>query len=151
MVYGKGSQAVDAIDMLEINIDDALRYVSSVVRPDGKFDEDNYPVERGSVVQIAPYEALLWCSGVTGALNPKLRYYQGSGHPGAPALRRHAGKSDLRTLAAEILGLSKMDWNTFDLYRKLPPLVEIRRIGSRGIGLLLDRFGTLRMTTASSI
>jgi len=138
----QGLAGVNAIDMLEINIDDALRYVSSVVRPDGTFDEDNYPVERGSVVQVAPYEALLWVHGVTGALNPKLRYYQGKRRIPAPLLlRRHAGKSDLRTLAAEILGLSKMDWNTFDLYRKLPATVESSNRIAR-IGLLLDRFGT---------
>jgi len=37
-------------------------------------------------------------------------------------------------LAEEILGLSKMNWNTFDLYTKLPATVqssnEIARIGS---------------------
>lgn len=43
--------------------------------------------------------------------------------------------------AKEILGLSKMDWNNFDLYTKLPSTLqssnEIARIGS-----LLQRFGT---------
>ena len=40
----------------------------------------------------------------------------------------------MRDLAEEILGLSKMNWNTFDLYAKLPATVqssnEIARIGS---------------------
>lgn len=139
----QGLAGVDAVDMLEINIDDALRYVSSVVKPDGKFDEDNYPVERGCVVQIAPHEALLWVHGVTAALNPKLRYYQGKRRIPAPlTLRRHAGTSDLRTLATEILGLSKMDWNTFDLYTKLPATVESSNRIAR-IGSLLDRFGAI--------
>lgn len=136
----QGLSGVSAIDMLEINIDDGLRYVSSVVRSDGTFNEDNYPVERGSVVQIAPHEALLWVHGVTASLDPGLRYYQGKRRIPAPLiLRRHAGTSDLRTLTGEILGLSKMDWNTFDLYTKLPATVassnRIARIGS-----LLDRF-----------
>jgi argonaute-like protein implicated in RNA metabolism and viral defense len=56
-------------------------------------------------------------------------------------LRRHAGSSDLRLVADEILGLSKMNWNTFDLYTKLPATVqssnEIARIGS-----LLEHFGS---------
>ena len=50
------------------------------------------------------------------------------------------GTSDLKTVAQELLGLSKMNWNTFDLYTKLPATVhsssEIARIGS-----LLQRFG----------
>jgi argonaute-like protein implicated in RNA metabolism and viral defense len=50
------------------------------------------------------------------------------------------GQSDFRLIAEEILGLSKMDWNSFDLYSKLPATVqssnEIARIGS-----LLARFG----------
>jgi hypothetical protein len=139
----QGLEGVSAIDMLEINIDDALRYVSSVARPDGSFDEDNYPVDRGSVVQIAPHEALLWVHGVTSALNPKLHYYQGKRRIPAPViLRRHAGEADLGLLAAEILGLSKMDWNTFDLYTRLPATVESSNRIAR-IGSLLDRFGTI--------
>ena len=67
------------------------------------------------------------------------RYNQGKQRIPAPlSVRRHAGQSDIRDLA-EILGLSKMDWNTFDLYTKLPATVqssnEIARIGS-----LLGRF-----------
>ena len=55
-------------------------------------------------------------------------------------VKRHAGTSDLSQIAEEILGLSKMNWNTFDLYTKMPATVhssnEIARIGS-----LLQRFG----------
>ena len=46
----------------------------------------------------------------------------------------------MQQLSAEILGLSKMNWNTFDLYTKLPATLqssgEIARIGSQ-----LERFG----------
>jgi hypothetical protein len=137
----QGLEGVGAVDMVEINIDDALRYVSSIAKRDGSFDEDNYPVDRGSVVQIAPYEALLWVHGVTSALNPKLHYYQGKRRIPAPViLRRHAGHSDLGVLATEILGLSKMNWNSFDLYTKLPATVESSNRIAR-IGSLLDRFG----------
>src|SRR5262249_41090883 len=44
----QGLEGVGAVDMVEINIDDALRYVSSIAKRDGSFDEDNYPVDRGS-------------------------------------------------------------------------------------------------------
>jgi hypothetical protein len=45
-----GLSGVHAVDLLEINTDAALRYVSSVVKENGSFDEDNFPVRRGSVV-----------------------------------------------------------------------------------------------------
>lgn len=138
----EGLGGIDEVDMLEINIDPALRYVSSIAKPGGRFDEDNYPVDRGSVIRLDGHTALLWVHGVATALNPRFRYYQGKRRIPAPlVLRRHAGKSDLNLACSEILGLSKMNWNTFDLYTKLPATVEssgqIARIGS-----LLERFGT---------
>jgi argonaute-like protein implicated in RNA metabolism and viral defense len=71
-----------------------------------------------------------------------MKYFQGKRRIPAPlTIRRHAGQTDLQRLSEEILGLSKMNWDTFDLYTKLPATVqsssEIGRIGS-----LLQRFGT---------
>jgi len=130
-----GLDGVNAVDLVEINIDAALRYVSSVKKPGG-FDEDNYPVRRGTVVQTDSREALVWCHGATDALAQGRRYFQGKRHIPAPLLlRRHAGKADLELLASEILGLSKMDWNSADLYSKLPATIHsskrIARIGSK--------------------
>jgi hypothetical protein len=44
------------------------------------------------------------------------------------------------TVADEILGLSKMDWNTFDLYSKDPATIQSSNAIAR-IGVLLERFG----------
>jgi SIR2-like protein len=136
-----GLSGVKFIDMLEIQIDNALRYVASVPTGDGKFDDDNYPVRRGTAMKLDDFSALVWVHGATTALNPRFKYFQGKRRIPAPlTVRRHAGRSDLQRLAEEILGLSKMNWNTFDLYTKLPATVhssnEIARIGS-----LLQRFG----------
>jgi len=57
-------------------------------------------------------------------------------------IRRHAGNSDLTQIAAEILGLSKMNWNSFDLYTKLPATIESSRQIAK-IGSLLQRFSSL--------
>jgi hypothetical protein len=135
-----GLSGVKNIDMLEIQIDNAMRYVASVPMYDGTFDDDNYPVRRGTAMKLDPYTALLWVHGATTALNPAYKYFQGKRRIPAPlTIRRHAGQTDLQRLAEEILGLSKMNWNTFDLYTKLPATVhssnEIARIGS-----LLQRF-----------
>jgi hypothetical protein len=136
-----GLAGVAAIDMLEIQVDHALRYVASVPKRDGTIDEDNYPVRRGTVMKLDNYTALLWVHGATSAVNPSLKYFQGKRRIPAPlTLRRHAGATPLDQLCNEILGLSKMNWNTFDLYTKLPATLqssgEIARIGS-----LLQRFG----------
>ncbi len=125
-----GLGGVEAIDMLVIQQDHALRYVASVRRRDGAIDEDNYPVRRGTVMKLDNYAALLWVHGATAAVNPSLKYFQGKRKIPAPlTLRRHAGSTSLEQLSAEILGLSKMNWNTFDLYTKMP--ATLHRRGSR--------------------
>ncbi len=139
--FRDGLSGVGCIDMLEIQIDHALRYMASVKKFDGTPDEDNFPVRRGTAMRIDDYSALLWVHGATTALNPHLKYFQGKRRIPAPLIvRRHAGQTSLQELAGEILGLSKMNWNTFDLYTKLPATLqsssEIAKIGS-----LLQRFG----------
>lgn len=139
LVDGLGGVAI--VDMVEIQIDNALRYVASQAARDGSIDNDNYPVKRGTVLKVDDYTALLWVHGVTSAVNAGARYYQGKRRIPAPlTLRRHTGSTPLEQLGTEILGLSKMNWNTFDLYTKFPATLhssgEIARIGS-----LLTRFG----------
>jgi hypothetical protein len=136
-----GLSGVSRIDMLEIQIDNALRYVASVPKSNGSFDDDNYPVRRGTVMKLDEHSALVWVHGATTALDSRYKYFQGKRRIPAPlTVRNHGGQSDLQCLAQEILGLSKMNWNTFDLYTKLPATLhsssEIARIGS-----LLQRFG----------
>lgn len=138
----EGLSGVSEVEMLEIVVDEALRYMASAVDDRGNLFEDNYPVRRGTAVKLDDFSALVWVHGVTSALSSGRRYYQGKRRIPAPlVVRRHAGASDLRVIAEEIVGLSKMNWNTFDLYTKLPATVqssnEIARIGS-----LLQRFGS---------
>jgi hypothetical protein len=130
-----GLSGIAAIDMLEVQEDQALRFVASMMHKDGKIDDDNYPVRRGTVVKLDDFTALLWVHGATTAVNPRLKYFQGKRRIPAPIrLRRYAGGTPLDQLSTEILGLSKMDWNSFDLYSKLPATLqssgEIARIGS---------------------
>lgn len=137
----EGLSGVDHIEMVEINVDSMLRYVAS--RQSGQsFDAAAFPVRRGSAMVLETDQALLWVHGsadpVRGKGNP---YYQGKSRIPAPlVLRRHYGQSSLQQLCREILGLSKMNWNTFDLYTKLPATVESSNAIAR-IGALLERFG----------
>jgi len=136
-----GLSGVRCIEMLEIQIDNALRYVASIAGRDGAVHEDIFPVRRGTAMKLDDFTALVWVHGATTAVNPRLKYFQGKRRIPAPLrVRRHTGNTDLQQIAEEILGLSKMNWNTFDLYTKLPATLqssnEIARIGS-----LLQRFG----------
>src|SRR5271165_1116945 len=134
-----GLSGVREIDLLEINEDNALRYLSSIPQQDGTFNVDGYPIKRGTLLKLDRDSALLWVHGVSLAIGP--RYYQGKRRIPAPlVIRRHSGRSDLSTVGDEILGLSKMNWNSFDLYTQVPATVESSKQIAR-IGALLERFG----------
>lgn len=138
-----GLRGVEEIDMLEINFDSALRYVASIQKQDGKFDEDNYPIRRGTVVQLDAYSSLLWVHGVTDSVTRGLKYYKGKRRIPTPLIiRRHAGSSNITQIATEILALSKMDWNSADMYSKLPATIQSSQKIAR-IGSLLQRFGPI--------
>ena len=136
-----GLDGIQNIDLIEINQEPSLRYLNSR-RIKNKFDIDMYPVKRGTVIQLSEYEALLWIHGSAEAINPTWSYYQGKRRiPSPVVIRRYSGRSDLATLCSEILGFSKMDWNSGDLYGQLPVTVQSSKRIAR-IGLLLDRFQT---------
>ena len=136
-----GLQGVSSVDMLEINVDPCLRYVASKYKGNGQFEGDGFPVHRGVVVPVGEYRALLWVHGVTEHVSRSgWNYYQGKRRIPAPlCITRHCGETDLQTLGTEILGLSKMNWNSFDMYAQLPATVQSsKHIAS--IGSLLERF-----------
>ena len=136
----EGMHGVEHVDMLEINADPMLRCVALRPAVGGQFRGDGYPVRRGSAVVIERNRALLWVHGTTEAVKPGPKpYYQGKSRIPAPLMvRRHHGSTDLDVLAGEILGLSKMNWNTFDMYTKLPATIESSNRIAR-IGGLLER------------
>jgi len=137
-----GLGGVKDVDLLEIYVDDAIRYLSSVPQRDGTFKEDKFPMKRGTLLKLDAYTALLWVHGVSAVVGTQGNYYQGKRRIPAPlVIKRHAGRSDLTTVGEEILGLSKMNWNSFDLYTKVPATVESSRQIAR-IGSLLERFGS---------
>jgi argonaute-like protein implicated in RNA metabolism and viral defense len=85
--------------------------------------------------------ALVWVHGATECVDGRRTYDQGKSRIHAPlVVIRHRGASPLAVIASEILGLSKMDWNTFDLYTKMPATVQSSNQIAR-IGALLERFG----------
>jgi hypothetical protein len=136
----EGLHGVRHVDMLEINVDPMLRYVASRRGARGTFQGDGYPIRRGTAVVIDRDKALLWVHGTADPVTPGAKpYYQGKSRIPAPlVVRRHHGSSELGVLAREILGLSKMNWNSFDMYTKLPATIESSNRIAR-IGALVER------------
>lgn len=139
-----GLAGIECIDMLEVNIDPALRFVASSLMPDGKPRMDGFPIRRNTCLVLDKRRALLWVHGAVAAVQPgRNPYYLGKSRIPAPLLvTRHYGPSSLGLLAREILGLSKMNWNTFDMYTKLPATIQSSNEIAK-IGALLERFGPL--------
>lgn len=130
-----GLSDIKSLELLEINHEPSLRFLKSTYS-NGKFQIDGYPIRRGTTVKISSDELLLWVHGATEGLSSGKTYFQGKRRiPGPIVVRRYAGTSDVATVVNEILGLSKMDWNSGDLYSHLPVTVksskEIARIGRR--------------------
>lgn len=136
----EGLHGVDRVDMLEINVDPMFRSVALRPAPGAQFRGDSYPVKRGSALVLERNRALLWVHGTTEPVTPGPRpYYQGKSRIPAPlAIRRHHGSTELDVIASEILGLSKMNWNTFEMYTKLPATIDSSNRIAR-IGALIER------------
>lgn len=135
----EGLSNVEVVDMLEISADPALRYVASAPIG-GKLQADRFPVRRGTTQVLDSDTALVWVHGSSDGIQPAKRYYQGKSRIPAPLLvKRFNGTSSIQVLASEILGLSKMNWNTFDLYSHMPATIESSNAIAR-IGRILNRF-----------
>lgn len=131
-LLGNGIQHVD---LIEVNFEEDMRYVASKMQADGMPMIDNFALPRGTCILLNETEALLWSHGVVPSVeNPYFKFYLGGRFiPGPLKIRKHFGTGDLGLIATEILGLTKMNWNSFDLYSQLPATVnssnEIARIG----------------------
>ena len=137
----EGLVDIPNVELVEINIEPSLRYVASKLSRDGYWEGDGFPVRRGTTLQLDHRTALVWVHGATEGVDGRRVYYQGKSRIPAPlVVIRHHGTSPLSVVATEILGLSKMDWNTFDLYTKMPATVQSSNQIAR-IGMLLERFG----------
>lgn len=131
---------IDDVDLVEINIEDNFRFLAQKIY-NGNMETDGFPLSRGTCIQIAPYQALLWTHGIVPSVrNINYRYYAGGRSIPAPLkIVKHYGKGDLFTIANEILGFTKMNWNSFNLYTKLPATLDSSSILAR-VGKLLSKY-----------
>ena len=84
-----------------------------------------YPVLRGTVISLTPNQHLLYTAGFT----PRVRTYPGLRIP-KPLLVTHYGDSEIALVCSEILGLTKLNWNTTAFSTQLPITLEFaQRVG----------------------
>jgi len=84
-----------------------------------------YPVLRGTVISLTSDQHLLFTTGYT----PRIRTYPGLRVP-RPLLITHHGDSEIKVICSEILGLTKLNWNTTAFSTQLPITLEFaQRVG----------------------
>lgn len=93
----------------------------------------NYPVLRGSMVQLDDNRCLLYTTGYT----PRVRTYPGNRVP-VPLLLTHYGDSQLKEICEEILGLTKLNWNTTAFGTYLPITLAFAQKVGRVLSELQD-------------
>jgi len=131
---------IEKIDLIEINFESDVKFFNTKVYY-GDLQIDKFPISRGTCIITNKRTALLWSHGIVPSVkNPNFKYFQGGRSIPAPLkITKHHGESNIDLIASEILGLTKMNWNSFDLYTKLPATInssnEIAKIGK-----LLSRF-----------
>ena len=93
-----------------------------------------YPVERGTVVGLGPFEELLWTHGDVQGINDRGSFFQGGRSTPRPVrLVRHAGHGPWDQTARATLALSKMNWNNDALYDPLPVTMAYAKVLARVI------------------
>jgi hypothetical protein len=84
-----------------------------------------YPTLRGTCIPLSADEALLYTTGYV----PRLRTYPGARVP-EPLHLFHDGVSEVHFIAREIMGLTKLDWNTTAFSTTEPITIGFaRRVG----------------------
>lgn len=135
-----GKAGIENVDLVEINMELDIRYIAQKNNY-GSLETDGFPVSRGTCILTSKNSALLWTHGIVPSVrNESYKYYLGGRSIPAPLkIIKHYGNGDLNTIATEILGFTKMNWNSFDLYTKLPATIDTSNTLAR-IGNLLSRY-----------
>lgn len=128
------------IDLIEINYEPDARFLAMNVYQNN-LQIDKFPISRGTCIVTNKHTALLWTHGIVPSVRqPNFKFYLGGRSIPAPIkIIKHYGESNIDIIAREILGLTKMNWNSLDLYSKLPATIDSSNQIAR-IGKLLSRF-----------
>ncbi len=129
---------IQDIDLLEITYEDDLKCFELARN---MTDADGFPVHRGLCFPQDERTMFIYTHGIAPSVrNPNYRYIQGGKTIPLPLkIVKHSGTGSMEQIATEVLGLSKMNWNSFGLYSKLPCTIESSNQIAR-IGWLLSQY-----------
>jgi hypothetical protein len=100
-----------------------------------------YPLIRGTYLPIGGRETLLWTQGdAPQAVGGRHFYKEGKGIPAPLLLKRCAGHGGWDPTCADVLGLTKMNWNSDSLYDRLPVTLAFAQTLARVVKRM-DRLG----------
>ena len=138
--FTQALKGVDDLELLTFEYESDWRFIAY-----NKYRKsvDMFPVKRGTVLLVEEHKFLLWVHGTTrDFIENNKSYFQGKSRIPTPLrITRFAGNSSIESIASETLGLSKMDWNSYDLYSQMPATLETSGAIAR-IGQLISRFGS---------
>src|SRR5690606_39001959 len=131
---------IKKIDLIERNYEADAGFLAMSVYQNN-LQNDKFPISRGTCIVTNKHTALLWTHGIVFFVrHPNYKFYLGGRSIPAPIkIIKHYGESNIDIIAREILGLTKMNWNSLDLYSKLPATIDSSNQIAR-IGKLLSRF-----------
>lgn len=131
----EGSKNIDEVDIVHIAEGVGFRAYH------GKYD---FPVVRGTLIADGDKsnEAMLFTSGYV----PALGTYPGPSAPRPLHVRCPRLDTSIETVCADILGLSKLDWNSSTFYTKLPVTIGV----SEKVGDILAEMALLGITPPTS-
>lgn len=113
---------IGEVDLLTVEHEGAWRFCAY---DDQRQEAHGYPVRRGTGMILDDSSMLLWLHGnVIGVKGDRRSYFQGKSRIPSPVrVTRYSGGTPVETIAQDLAGLTKMDWNTFALYKSMPVTV----------------------------
>lgn len=84
----------------------------------------SYPVMRGICFPVSQYECLLWTHGTIDSVRQDRNYFPGGrGIPSPLRIAKYHGNGSMQTIVKEILGFTKMNWNSFNFIQNFQLLL----------------------------
>jgi hypothetical protein len=126
----QATEGIEKVELLQIQQYSPWRGIRTSKRHD-QISIYNYPILRGTSLQLDNYSFLLWTHG--SIMHNELaginrNYYQGGrGVPMPLIVRRFRGNDTYEVVIKEILNLTKMNWNGCQLYKNIPVTLDFSK------------------------
>ena len=131
------------VDLVTIEVENKVRCIDYTLK-NSNLNVGNFPIHRGVCIPISKDRFLLWSHGAIQSINDGRLYYAGGrGIPYPLKVTKYYGTGSMQTIAKEILGFTKMNWNSFNYYTKLPATIDTSSTVAQ-IGRLIGNFNGIK-------